>query len=396
MESSEDIPSSPLTDRNERTNILTILDLLRAGKSMSRRELIEATRLGRRVVNQRVDSLIRSGLVGEELPSLSQGGRPASPVVFLPGAGIVLVADISPSVIRTGITDLGGNLIARRDDVVTPSMGPELILDRVERCWSALLESLDKAPPPLMAIGIGVIGPVDTVHHQRSSVVTPFGWDGNLVSERLKAKYGVPVWADNVVNLMALAEYSRHVGEEAADFVLVLVDDGIGGGVISNGRLHRGADGIAGELGHVTVTDDPDVACWCGKTGCLTQVASTSAIERRIGREIFSEPVPGAFDEPEVHAAIGAAGEATGRMLADLVNIFNPAHIVIGGRVAEAGEVFLGPLRTTLKRRAFPASAAHLKIARAGSEDELGLLGAGIMALDGIFSPSFTSQWLRQ
>lgn len=402
--------TNTIVDRHERSSLLAILQLLRSGKAMSRPELIEVSGLGRRVVDQRVDSLIRSGLVGEGPLSQSRGGRPASPVVFRPEAGIVLVADVSPSVIRAGYADLSGRLIEWREDLVTVAMGPEVILDRLEACWDQLLQENESAASRLMAIGIGVIGPVDTVHQGRSPVVTPFGWDGNQVQQRLTSRYSVPVWADNVVNMMALAEYSRHVGEEAADFVLVLIDEGIGAGLISNGRLHRGADGIAGELGHVAVTDDPHVVCWCGKTGCLTQVASTAAIERAGGRRIFAEPTVGRegrieattalrtilADDPKASEAFRTAGAATGRVLADVVNIFNPSLIVVGGRVAAGGDNFLQPLKTSLHSRSFAAAASQLQVSLAGDEEELGLLGAGIMAVDGILGPNFVERWYRR
>lgn len=401
------MPPRAVADHSENSSLVTILGLLRAEAAMTRPQLIAATGFGRRVVAQRVDDLIASGLANEGGPEASTGGRPASTVRFRPEAGVILVAEVSPSVVRTGYCDLGGRLVNWSEEAVTAELGPEAILERVQVSWDHLLREPELQHVPLMAIGIGVIGPVDTDHIGRSPVVTPFGWNGAHVRERLTSRYGVPVWADNEVNMMALAEYRFHADPRPSDLVLLLVDGGIGAGLISNGRLHRGADGIAGELGHVTVEDHGAGRCWCGKTGCLTQIASTGAIERDLGFGLFDSPLavgrrgtPGSdlaallARDPAARRRFEVAGEATGRVLADFVNMFNPSEIVIGGRVASAGEPFLGPLRRSLEERSFAASAAHVRLATTSRENELGLIGAGIMAADGFLGVEFASRWL--
>lgn len=401
------VPVGILTDQDASSSLITILGLLRREKAMTRPQLISVTGFGRRVVAQRVDELIAAGLLSEGPLNASRGGRPAATVRFRPEAGIVLVAEVSPSVVRAGRCDLDGRLVKWVEEPATVELGPDAILQLFQARWDELLRDPEIENVPLVAVGIGVIGPVDTEFIGRSSVVTPYGWDGVHVRELLASRYGVPVWTDNEVNMMALAEYRFHAEPTTRDLVLVLVDEGIGAGLISNGRLHRGADGIAGELGHVTVAEGEAIPCWCGKTGCLTQIASTKAIERRLGFDLFDSPLGGSGEgderreslalliaaDPEVGEPLAIAGRATGRVLADIVNIFNPSEIVIGGRVAALGEPFMDSLRRSLDEQTFPASAARLRISATTRENQLGLMGAGIMAVDGFLSAEYASRW---
>ncbi len=129
-------------------------------------------------------------------------------------------------------------------------------------------------------MGAGLPGPVEFAEGR--PVVPPImpGWDGYPVRERLSARYQVPAWVDNDVNVMALGELRAGIGRGEQELLYIKVGTGIGAGVVSRGRLHRGAQGAAGDIGHVSVLDDDSVLCRCGNTGCLEALVGGYALAR--------------------------------------------------------------------------------------------------------------------
>ena len=182
------------------------------------------------------------------------------------------------------------------------------------------------------------------------------GWDGYPIRERFAARYGAPVWVDNDVNVLALGEWRSGVAAGHDDVVVVKIGTGIGAGIISSGRLHRGAQGSAGDVGHIQIVDDPAVVCRCGNIGCLEALAGGEAIGRggaaaaldgRSARlrtaldqrgAVTAEDVARAasFGDPVAVVLLQEAGRRVGSMLASVVNFFNPSLIVIGGGVANS------------------------------------------------------------
>jgi predicted NBD/HSP70 family sugar kinase len=174
-------------------------------------------------------------------------------------------------------------------------------------------------------------------------------WDGYPVRDRFAARYDVPV--DNEVNVMALGELRGGLAQGEHDLVYVKIGTGIGAGLISGGRLHRGAQGCAGDVGHVAVVDDASVICRCGNMGCLEALArdgAAAAAERRsryladllaTGAQIDARDVARAADhgDPASVELLTRSGRLMGKMLATLVNFYNPSLILIGGGVAGAG-----------------------------------------------------------
>ena len=197
------------------------------------------------------------------------------------------------------------------------------------------------------------------------------GWDGYPIRERFATRYGAPVWVDNDVNVLALGEWRSGVAAGHANVVVVKIGTGIGAGIISDGHLHRGAQGSAGDVGHIQVMDDPSVVCRCGNVGCLEALAAGAALGRagqaaaEEGRSarlqtaldqrgvVTAEDVARAasFGDPVAVALLGDAGRRVGSMLASIVNFFNPSLIVIGGGVANSPDQLLAAIRETIYRR---------------------------------------------
>src|SRR6187551_1505222 len=237
-------------------SLVAVLDEIRLGRSRSRSELVERTGLGRAVVTQRVGELIELGLVRDAGYRDSTGGRPPRQLTFRGDAGHLLVADLGASSIDVAVTTLDGRILGHFDEPADVAAGPEVALQRVEELFGQLRRASRELPGRLWGIGIGVPGPVEFRTGRPISPPIMPGWDGYPVRERFAARFDAPVWVDNDVNVLALGEWRSGVATGHDNVVVVKVGTGIGAGIISDGRLHRGAQGSAGDVGHIGVSDD--------------------------------------------------------------------------------------------------------------------------------------------
>jgi len=393
--------------------LVVVLDEIRFGRSGSRSELGARTGLGRAVIAQRVVDLLGRGLVREGGPGRSTGGRPARQLTFNATAGHLLVADLGATSIDVAVTSLDGAIIARRDEPSDITDGPAQCLGRVEALFDEL-RSLNELPGSLWGIGIGVPGPVEFATGRPISPPIMPAWDGYPVRERFAARYHAPVWIDNDVNLLALGEWRSGVAAGHDNVVIVKIGTGIGAGVISDGRLHRGAQGSAGDVGHIQVVDDASVVCRCGNVGCLEALAGGAALARdgaaaaRDGRStrlraaldatgrVTAADIAGAasFGDPVAVGMLQAAGRRVGLMLASVVNFFNPSLIVIGGGVAQSGDQLLAAVRETVYRRSLPLATRDLLIQRSSLGEVAGVIGASGMVCDQLFSRESMTAWM--
>jgi len=227
------------------------------------------------------------------------------------------------------------------------------------------------------------------------------GWDGVDVAAPLRQAFGdVPVLVDNDVNLMAVGEYWSAWHPTVQDLLFVKVGTGIGSGVVAGGRLQRGAQGTAGDLGHVRLPGSDDALCRCGGTGCLEAVAGGRALalalstpERpvRSTREVVEAVRRG---DRDATAAVRVAGRRLGEVLAGAVNLLNPAVVVVGGDLAGAAEPLLAGVREVLYERCPPLATRHLRIERSRLDSRDGTTGAARVVIEHVLSPVAVDQAL--
>lgn len=373
-----------------------LLQLVRHGAARTRPELVAEAGVSRAVVSQRVDALLSAGLLRETGRAASTGGRPATRVAFNADAGWVLVADLGATHARVAVTDLMGTVLAEQPGDIRIDAGPVRVLSWVRDRFDALLADLAPARP-VWGIGIGVPGPVE--HAAGRAVSPPImpGWDGYAVAEHFQ-DLGVPVLVDNDVNIMALGEYYDHWRREVDDLLLIKVGTGIGCGIIASGRLHRGAQGAAGDLGHVRVQGHDDVVCTCGNTGCVEAVASGQAIADRLREQGYDTPDARAVvklvqeGDSTATRAVREAGQTLGRVVATAVNLFNPSVIVIAGDVSYAREQLLAGVREVVYQRSLPLATRHLQIVAPRLGDRAGIRGAGEMVVERLLAPAAVDQ----
>ena len=386
--------------------LVSILDEIRQARSRSRAELVARTGLSRGVVAQRVAELIELGLVVDDELGPSTGGRPPRQMSFRADAGHVLVADLGATSIDVAVTDLEGRILGHRDEPADIAAGPEACLQRVDELFAELTTAMRDLPGRLWGIGIGVPGPVEFRSGRPVSPPIMPGWDDYPVRERFVARYSAPVWVDNDVNVLALGEWRAGIAVGHENVIVVKIGTGIGAGIISNGRIHRGAQGSAGDVGHIQVVDDTSIICRCGNVGCLEALAGGAAIGRdgeAAAREGRSERLVAALDQhgrvtatdvaraasfgdPVSVALLQSAGRRVGFMLASVVNLFNPSLVVVGGGVAQSGDQLLAAIRETVYRRSLPLATRELIIHRSSLGALAGVIGASSMVVEQLFS----------
>ncbi|MCA4134370.1 ROK family transcriptional regulator [Arthrobacter sp. M4] len=377
-----------------------LFQLLRDGKARTRAELALSTGLARSTVASRIDALMLSGLVGPAGEAVSSGGRPPSRFAFNPSARVVLAVDVGATHVNVAVTDLGGKVLAEHRLQQEVADGPEAVLDRLVAEGKRLLAAADRSLDELAGIGIGLPGPVE--HDTGTPVKPPImpGWDGFDVVRYVQRSLPVPVLVDNDVNIMALGERTAHWPEHD-NFFFVKVATGIGSGIISSGELQRGANGTAGDLGHVRVPRGDDVLCTCGNYGCLEAMASGPAIARQL-REQGLDASSGADVRRLVSAGnlqaiqgLRQAGRDIGDVLATVVNLLNPSVIVIGGSIGDSGEHLVAGIREVVYRRSLPLATSHLRIGLSLAGNKAAILGASQMVTQHVLSPAVIEATLQ-
>ena len=315
------------------------------------------------------------------------------------------MATLTSAILLGGI-DLGGTKIlaaaASADGEILssdlrptdPEQGPDAVLNRMIESLREALRQARAEPQALRAIGVAAPGPLDQA---RGIVCEPPnlpGWHDVPVSDRLWAAFHVPVYLENDANAAALAEHMYGAGRGSRHMVYLTLSTGIGAGLIIDGRLYRGASGVAGELGHLVIEANGP-PCGCGSRGCLEALASGTAIGREgaklvaqgrapvlaelaQGGEVTAQLVAEAALAGDAGAAgvIAAAARYLGLGLTSIVNAFNPEVIVVGGGVAKIGESLLAPAVQVMRATAFAQAVRVVTVRPAALGDEVAVRGA--------------------
>jgi glucokinase-like ROK family protein len=373
-----------------------ILRALRRQGKVSRTEISSITGWSKAKSSQEIRSLLNKGYLVEVGEGASQGGRRPQLLKINDQLGYIAAIDMGATSLDVALAELNGRIIQRRSEPADVRAKPEALLTRCIELVREMIQSQGCDPEKLLGIGVGVPGPVDFA---RGVLVAPPlmpHWENFPIRDFMKESFpSAYVVVDNDVNIMALGEQRTGDGTNIDHFIFVKIGTGVGAGIISNGRIHRGSDGCAGDIGHICV-DKQGPICRCGNTGCLEAMAAGPAILEKAltaarsgsGPYLvkFFEANGGTLRLEDVNAAcregdeaaleiIRASGQMVGDVLAGLVNFFNPSHIFIGGGISNFGNHFLVSIRRAVLRRSLPLATTHLSInfSRAGSD--AGIIG---------------------
>jgi predicted NBD/HSP70 family sugar kinase len=241
------------------------------------------------------------------------------------------------------------------------------------------------------------------------------GWDGFDVRGYFATRFSAPTWVDNDVNVMALGELRDGLARGRQDVIYVKVGSGIGAGLISEGSLHRGAQGCAGDIGHIAAVTGSQVVCRCGQHGCLEALAGGAALARegrlaaqrgesaflaklaQANRELTGADVGRAavHGDPRSVELVTTSARLVGETLSQLVNFFNPSLILLGGGVTEVGDLYLATVRQLVFSRSLPLATRSLLIERSPLGNTAGLKGAAFMVIDELLSRERLGLWIE-
>jgi len=365
---------------------------LRDGRPRTRAELAVITGLARSTVAARVDALMRLGLVAAVEDAVSTGGRPSSRFAFNPSSRLILAADLGASHASVALTDLAGTFLARRSGQQDIAAGPEQVLGWLVMQAHAMFEELERSEADLVAVGIGLPGPVQ--HRTGRPINPPImpGWDRFDVPGWVRERLGAPVLVDNDVNIMALGERA-YAWPDADDLIFVKVATGVGAGIVSGGSLQRGSQGIAGDIGHVQVARGRGIACHCGNLGCLEAIAAGPALAQALklagidvatGQDVVDLVKRGHI---EAIQAVRQAGRDIGEVLTACVSLVNPSVIAIGGSMSQAGEQLLAGVREIVYTRCMPLATENLSVVQSRAGADAAVIGASMLAIEHALSP---------
>ena len=287
--------------------------------------------------------------------------------------------DVGGTKICTGIMDETGTLIQSLEVPTLAVEGPEAVIRRIKDTILAMFQHVSREY--ILGIGIGAPGPLNPHTGTIQDPPNLPGWDGIRLPEMIQNDVSLPVYLDNDANAAAVAEHRYGAGAGAKNMVYVTVSTGIGAGVVVDGRVRQGATGSFGEIGHTIIQPDGPL-CTCGNRGCLEALASGTAIQRK-AREVF-----GCDMTAKEVAELAATGEARAQSILDvtfrylgiglvnLVNLFDPEVMVIGGGLSQIGEPMFRALREALSANRFHPTPTNTRLCAAQLGTKAGVIGA--------------------
>lgn len=367
--------------RLDATGTGQVLSLIAAGHIRSRAELADSLGLSRATVSQRLDVLFRAGLIRESEETLPSGGRPARALSFNSDFGITLVADIGETHTRIGATNLRPAVLVEEVAGLDVSRGPEHVLGWISTRFGALLEQIGRPERDVIGIGLSLPAPVDYDAGRVVGWSIMTGWDGFDIRGYFRNTFAAPVVAENDVNALTLAEH-RAYWPDVDQMLFVKAGTGIGSGIVAGGTIYRGAQGAAGDIGHIRLGGYGDPLCRCGSTGCVESLAAGWAIARDLrakefeaqnARDVLSLVIR---NQPEAVQLLRQAGRVLGEIVADAVSILNPSVVVLGGVLARAEHHLISGVRELVYQRSLPLATRDLIIAPSQLGESAGILGA--------------------
>jgi predicted NBD/HSP70 family sugar kinase len=373
-----------------------VLDLIRRAGGLSRADIIARTGLSRSTVAARLDALETAGWISSGQTTTARG-RPPSHFHIRSDGGALLIADAGATGVRTAVTDLRGQIGHESRIPLDITVGPERWLAEVGEMFEDLLEKTGIAADFVRGIGVAVPGPVDFAS---ATVVSPpimTGWDGYPIRSWFADRFACPVLVDNDANAMTLGEHCTNFADRDS-LVMVKVATGIGAGIIAHGLIYRGADGSAGDIGHIQIsppdnmpTDDSEPVCRCGNTGCIEAYGGGWALLRDLraaGREVSAiSDIARLLEsgDPLAVSLVRRAGRFIGVALSDVVSLLNPSVVIVGGELAASAATLMAGIRESVYARSLPLATRRLQIVPARLGDGAGTVGLTSMLADHIF-----------
>jgi glucokinase-like ROK family protein len=389
----------PLANQNVKTfNKHALVDLIRfAGRGVARTDIAQELGLTRASVTMIINDLIDSGIILEMESRATRSGRPPVALDINPKYGLAAAIDMGASHMRVALGDSSAQILEEVEEPFRIADGPDHCLEEGDRALRFLLEKRGLRIADLSAVGLSVPGPViaDTGMVMAPPIMP--GWDRFPIRATLENRWNVPVALNNDANFGAVGEWVFGAGRGEKNIAFIKVGSGIGAGLILNRQVFGGTTGSAGEIGHLTI-DEKGPLCSCGNHGCLEAFAGGNAIELQAKklvdsgkRTLLSEFNAKAITVREVAEAarrgdlaaqeiLHRSGTFIGIAVAGLINLVNPSVVIVGGGVAEVGDLLTAPIRKVVRERSLRAAEHAVKITTAMLGRRSTLIGAMVQA----------------
>ncbi|MET8829046.1 ROK family transcriptional regulator [Streptomyces sp. NPDC004610] len=370
------------------------MELITTGRARTRTAIAEMTGLSRSTVGQRLDALFAAGLIRESEKQIPSRGRPSRALQLNPSAGLVISVDIGEERTRVALTDLDTGILADRVEPLAVGAGPDVLLDRITATVRELIRDAGLGDRPVAGIGFGLPAPVDYEAGKVLGWSIMSGWDDYDIRGHLRRTWQVPILIDNDVNLLTLAEHRRFWPDQR-HLLYIKAGTGVGSGMVVDGRVHRGAQGAAGDIGHARISGFGDPQCRCGNRGCLESLVGGWALARDArgrhqdnshdARDVVDQVKSG--DSGAV-AALRAAGRVLGEAVAYATSLLNPDVIVLGGILGTTGDHLMAGVREVVYQRSLPLATRQLKIVPTRYTSRAGIAGAAYLVRDHVLHPA--------
>ena len=359
-------------------NRALIVETVHRHGGLTQVELAGSTGLSAATVSTIVKELLAAGVV--DTRDTTRSGRRAQMVTIAHRVGLAVGIHIGPRHLRIALGDVTNEVVAEQTLPLPNEHRLDTSLDRAALLVADLLERVGSTLDEVVGIGIGLPAPVDSATGMVSVRGIMRGWDEVHVGHVLSKRLGCAVFVDNDANLGALAESTHGASRAFRDSVYVRASHGTGAGIVIGGQVHRGFAGTAGEIGHVQVDPQGDI-CRCGSRGCLDTVVGGPALLEPLRsshgtlalRDVIQQAIDG---DPGCARVIADAGSTIGEVVSGLAIAVNPQCIVVGGELAETGELLLGPLREAIRQRVLLNQIAPLEVVPAELGQRAEVIGA--------------------
>ncbi len=388
-------------------NLSAVLRLIQAHAPVSRAQLAVLTGLNKSTVSSLVDDLLERRLVHEIGQNSAGTGRPATLLEIDPQAGHIIGVELGVDFVSVGIADFRGNLVWQRREDADPLQGQDIMLEQTLRIVREAIAAGKKKGYRFLGMGLATPGTVDL--NEGVLIFAPnLHWKDvpfrKIFSEGTKLK----VLIENDANAATIGEHLFGGGRFTRDFIFVFAGVGIGGGLFLNGKLYRGKNGYAGEIGHSPImADHSQTLCHCGNRGCWETYANQFSIIQRIQARLevkrnsiipklmaeknlpLSIPlIKEAADtgDQEAIASFAEAGRAMGQGFAGLINIFNPDKIILGGPLSLAGEYLLPSIRDVIPHHTLPEIDQQAEVILSSFGPDASLIGAIAIVVDDVLT----------
>jgi len=377
-----------------------LLELVRfAIGGISRADLARKMGLSRAAISSIVNDLLVTDILREAPREVASSGRPPINLEINPQRGYVVGIDIGVTHILMGVADLSAQVLSEIDIPFSIEQGPEGGLAVVDNILRDLLPQAAIKLEDILAIGVGVPGPVVAEKGAVSEPPVMPGWHNYPIRKHLQTLWGCPISLNNDAEMGALGEWAYGAGRGEQHLAYIKVGSGIGSGFLLNGQIYCGVSGSAGEIGHITV-DPHGPLCTCGNRGCLevfsggqaiarqaqeamrsnghTQLSSLAPIDQITAREVALAAQRGDLVAQQI---LTQAGSHLGTAVANLINLLNPGMVVIGGGVSQIGDLFLEPIRKAVSERCLHAVVQNVRITAAVLGQRSSLMGSVAQAI---------------